>query len=50
MAIKVNIHLHVEGLTLEELVALRAKVQQFLDADLRARLLTFQATEEGGEE
>ncbi len=48
MAIKVNIHLHVEGLTLEELVALRQKIQQFLDAEERAKLLTFQATEEGG--
>jgi len=47
MTIKVNIHLHVDGLTLEELVALRLKVQQFLDAEERARLLTFQATEEG---
>lgn len=44
--IKVNIHLFVEGLTLEELVALRAKVQQFLDAEVRAKLLMFQATEE----
>lgn len=44
---KVNIHLFVDGLTLEELVALRAKVQQFLDNEARAKLLSFQATEEG---
>lgn len=47
MSIKANIHLYVEDLTLEELVALRQKVQQFLDAETRAKLLTFQATEEG---
>ena len=44
--IKVNIHLHVTSLTLEELVALRQKVQAFLDAEERASLLTFTATEE----
>ena len=44
--IKANIHLHVVGLTLEELVALRQKVQAFLDAEERATLLTFSATEE----
>ncbi len=45
---KVNIHLYVEDLTLEELVTLRQKIQQFLEAESRAKLLTFQATEEGG--
>ncbi len=45
--LKANIHIHVEDLTLEDLVALRAKVQQFLDAETRAKLLTFQAVEEG---
>lgn len=45
--IKANIHLHVEDLTLEDLVALRQKVQAFLDAEGRAKLLLFQATEEG---
>ena len=45
--VKVNIHLHVEDLTLEDLVALRQKIQQFLEAESRAKLLTFQATEQG---
>ena len=45
--VKVNIHLHVENLTLEELVALRQKIEQFLEAESRAKLLTFQATEQG---
>lgn len=43
--ITANIHLHVVNVTLADLVALRAKVQQFLDAESRADLITFQATE-----
>lgn len=46
MMLKANIHLHVTDLTLEDLVALRQKVQAFLDAEVRALLLTFSATEE----
>ena len=45
--LKANIHLFVNGLTLAELIDLRQKVQQFLDAEQRAKLLTFTATEEG---
>ena len=44
---KVNVHIYVEDLTLEELGALRAKVQNFLDSEVRAKLLTFSYIEEG---
>jgi hypothetical protein len=44
--IKANVHLHVADLTLQEVEALRAKIQNFLDAESRAKLLTFAVTEE----
>lgn len=46
MHTKVNIHLFIQDLTLEELEALRQKVQSFLNAEPRAKLLTFSYTEE----
>jgi hypothetical protein len=43
--IKADIHIHVPGLTLAELIALRQKIQDFLNVETRAELLIFQATE-----
>lgn len=43
---KVNIHIFLADQTLEETVALRARIQQFLDNEPDAKLLTFSYVEE----
>ena len=43
---KINIHLYMTGKTLEEVEALRAKIEAFLATEPTAKLLTFSYTEE----
>lgn len=43
---QVNIHINIQDMTLEETVLLRARIQQFLDNEPNAKLVSFQFVEQ----
>jgi len=45
MAGRVQVHIRIDDYTLEELVALRAKIENFLASEADAKLIQFNYTE-----